>query len=190
MRKVFGGLLNRAGERIEQGQSGLGIAAVTEGLGPPQGAVAGVIASLLGRLVAVDGLPILLAGEVAFGQVIVGHRPAVGLIERFDRPVVSAQQVQANAQPDAAGRGMILAGLQFAHRVAEDRILGEVAGDGFLHLPDFARTERVVSHHRLLQIELDGLCHRKLLLKSPCTLEPAKGVEPLTPALRMRCSAD
>ena len=59
---------------------------------------------------------------------------------------------------------MLLAVLQFADRVAQHGVLREVAGDGLLHLPHFARAEGVVLQHGLFQIELDGLRHRGLLL--------------------------
>ena len=93
-----------------------------------------------------------------------GHGAAVGLLEHLDRPIVPPQQIQADAQPDPAGRRMVLAALQLADRVAEHGVLREVAGDGLLHLPHFARAKRVVQQDGLLQIELDGLRHRRLLL--------------------------
>ena len=87
---------------------------------------------------------------MALGQVEVGHGPAVGLLEDLDRPIVAAQQIEADAQPDAAGGRLVLAGLQFAHRVAQDGVLREVAGDGLLHLPDFARDRKCRSPERLV----------------------------------------
>ena len=96
---------------------------------------------------------------MGLGQIKVGHGPAVGLLEDFDCPVVAAQQIEAHSQPDAAGRRMVLAVLQFAHRIAEDGVLGEIPADGLLHLPHFAGAKAIVCQDHVFQIELDGLRH-------------------------------
>ena len=129
-----------------------------------QGALADRIARLLGGLVARQGFLILLPGEMALRQIVVGHGAAVSLLQDFDRPIVPSQQVQTHAKPDVAGGRRLLAALELSDGVAENGVLGEVAGDRLLHLPHFARAECVVLQHGLFQIELDGLSHRGLLL--------------------------
>ena len=99
--KVLGGLLDGAGERIQHSQRRGGIAGIAERFRLAQGALAGGIARLLGGLVARQGFLVLLPGEMALGQVVVGHGAAVGLPEDFDRPIVPPQQIQTHAQPDA-----------------------------------------------------------------------------------------
>ena len=137
-----------------------GVVGIAQCLGPTQRAVAGVVAGLFGLFVAFDGRRILLPGEMGLGQVVVGHGPAVGLFQDLDRPVVPAQEVQSYTQPHPAGRRMVLPILQFAHRVAEDGVLREVAADGLLHLPHFAGTKSIVCQDDVLQIELYGLRHQ------------------------------
>ena len=141
-----------------------GSPAVAERFGLAQGALARGIAGPFGGLVAGQRLLILLPGEMALGQVVVGHRAAVGLLEHFDRPIVPSQQIQTDAQSDPAGRRMFFAALQFSDGVAQDGVLREIAGDALLHLPHFAWAKGVVLQDGLFQIEFDGLRHRKLLL--------------------------
>ena len=127
-----------------------------------------------------------------------GHGPAVALLEHFDGPIAAAQQVEADAQPDHAGRGVLLLGLEFGDGIAKDGVIGPVAADGRLHLPDFGGTKGTVDQDGLPQVEFDALHHCRFLpaggtrRNRGCTWshEPAGGIEPPTPALRMRCSAD
>ena len=130
----------------------------------PNCAIARVVACLLGRLVAFQGRRVFLPGEMTLRQTVMGHRPAVGLFQHLDRPIVSSQQIQAHPQPHAAGRRLVLAGLQLADGVAQHGILREVAGDELLHLPDFLRSKTVVQQDGLLDVKFDGLRHRRLLL--------------------------
>ena len=88
-----------------------------------------------------------------------GHGAAVGLFEDLDGAIVAAQQIQAHPQADAAGGGMVLAALQFADRVAEDRVLREIPANGLLHLPHFAGAKAVVGQDNVFQVEFNGLRH-------------------------------
>ncbi len=54
--EILGRVFDGAEEVVQHGQGGLRIAGVAEGLGPAQGALAGVVAGLFRRLVAFDGL--------------------------------------------------------------------------------------------------------------------------------------
>ena len=76
--EVVGGVFDGAKEIIEDVQRTLGIVRVTQRLGAAQAALTGVIAGLLGGLVALDGLLIAAAGEERLGQVEMGHRTAIG----------------------------------------------------------------------------------------------------------------
>ena len=136
-----------------------GLAGVAERLDPAQGAVAGVVAGPLRRLVALHGQVVLLAGDVAAAQIEVGHGPAVALLEDFDGPIAAAQQIEAGAQADHAGRGVLFLGLQFRDGIAKDGVIGPVAADGRLHLADFGGSKRAVDQDCLPQVEFDALHH-------------------------------
>ncbi len=162
--QILGGLLDGAGERVQHLQRGGGIFGITEGLGPAQGALARVVARLLGRRVALQRRLVFLPGEMTLGQIIAGHGAAVGLSQHLDRSIISPQQIQTNAEPHVAGRRLILSTLQLADCVAQDGVLREIACDQLLHQPDFARTERIVLQDGLLHVEFDGLRHYGQLL--------------------------
>ncbi len=65
--EILGGVFDRSKEVVQHGQGGLWIIGIAEGLGPAQGALAGVVARLFRRLVAVHGLREMPAGEQRLG---------------------------------------------------------------------------------------------------------------------------
>ena len=97
---------------------------------------------------------------MALGQVVVGHRAAVGLLQHLDRPIISPEKIQADAQPHPAGRAYGSSRpCNSATASRSDGVLREVAGDRLLHLPDIARAKGIVCQDGLFQIEFDGLRH-------------------------------
>ena len=159
LRQVLGRLLDGAGEAVQHGQGLGGLAGIAEGLGAGQRALAGVVARPLRRLVALQGLVVLLASDVAAAEVEVGHGPAVALLQDLDGPIAAAQQVEAGPQADHARRGGLFLRLQLRHRIAEDGVIGPVADDGRLHVADFLRAEGSVDQDCLPQVEFDALHH-------------------------------
>ena len=56
-----------------------------------------------------------------------GHGPAVGLLEDFDRPIVAAQQVRQTPRRTLLAGRLLFLGLQFGDGVAEDGVIGAIA---------------------------------------------------------------
>ena len=90
-------LLDGTEKIVEDGQSGLRLVVVAEGLDASQGALPGVVTRRSRRLVAFVGQVVLLPGDIALAEVKVDHGAAVALLEDLDRPIVAAQQVEADA---------------------------------------------------------------------------------------------
>ena len=157
--QVLGRLLDGPGEVVQHGHGLGGLAGIAEGLGAGQRALAGVVAGLLRRLVALHGPGRTVGGRRGSGQVEVGHGPAVALLEDLDGPIAAAQQVEAGPQADHARRGGLFLGLQLRHGIAEDGVIGPVADDGRFHVADFLRAEGSVDQDCLPQVEFDALHH-------------------------------
>ena len=158
--EILGRVFDGPKEVVQHGEGGLRIVGVAEGLGPAQGALAGVVARLFRRLVAFHGLFEMAAGEARFSQVEVGHGPPVGLLEHSRSPVVTAQEVERHPQADHAGRGLLFLGLQLPDGVAEELEIHVVPGNRLADLPDFRGAEGTVHQNRLFDVEFRSRDHR------------------------------
>ena len=102
----------------------------------------------------------MAAGKERLGQVEVGHRPAIGLLENFGGPIVAAQEVECYTQPDHAGRGLLFLGLQLidgiAHRWKFAWSLAMASRICFTS----AGPKGTVHQNRLLDVEFRGGDHQ------------------------------
>src|SRR5436190_17116587 len=149
-----------------------------------------------------------------------GQGPAIGRTQRLDRLTITAEDELANAQADGRCRRPVFPHFELCDRIAQEAELLIVLGNHLHELGDFSRAKGVVREDNIANVDPRRLRHwlRTPVRKrwegeapaepnlsrhdgsagaspSRCLYlaakhEPAVGVEPTTPALRMRCSAD
>ncbi len=90
--EIVGRMLDGAEEVIQDLQRFLRFIGVTQGLGAAQRALTRLVAGLLCRQIALDGIQIAAAGVERLGQIKMGHRAAIGLLEDLAGAEVTAEQ--------------------------------------------------------------------------------------------------
>ena len=165
--KIFGGLLDGAGQAVEQFEGGLGFFGGAEQFGAGQGALIGVVAGLGGGVETLDCRVVLLERCLGLRQIKMGQRPAITRLQGVDGMVVAAEQILTDAQPDSGGGAAVFARLQFVHGLAQGPMIGRVFRQRIDDLLDFLRTERSVGQHDLLDIGSGSWRHRRHSPKEP-----------------------
>jgi hypothetical protein len=121
-----------------------------------------------------------------------GQGAAVARLQRVEGVLGPAEQVLANAQLHGSGWTAIRVRLEFLDGGAEIAVGSGVTGQSLDKAADLCGTERAVAGDHVTNVEASRWCHgsENLLRYRRAHEQPAAGVEPATPALRMRCSAN
>ncbi len=152
MVEIFGRLLDRARQVVENHQRAAEVAGHACGFGPGQSAGVGVVAGLEGGGVIRGGRVELLQGHGGLAHVELGQGSAIPRFQGFQGDVVAAEQEVADAQSDDGRRAFVFAGFEFGDGVAQHAELGKVFRDGLFDAVDFLRAERPGSQDELLQL--------------------------------------
>ena len=120
------------------------------------------------------------------GLIVVGDRAAVGRLERLDRVFPATEEVLPHTESDTRRRTAILLSIELLDGPAEIPVGGRITAEKPDQSGDFGRAERAGAGEQIADV--DGSGHNGLSEKKG--KKPAAGVEPATPALRMRCSAN
>ena len=129
--------------------------------------------------------------------VVQGQRPSVGRLECLQSIPIAAEHILPYAQPDGRGRAAVAGRLEFLDSTAQRAVGGRIGAQHLDQSVDLSGAECAGAVDEIADIEFSRCNHgnlRKGIVEGAILPkqggQPAVGIEPTTPALRMRCSAN